>query len=132
MWWDERFTDFDGDVVAAEPSLGSPSVLTASIALDSEYIRYTQLGVASCKQCYAALAVCRRNLLNMFNGIAFMLLCMHCRKLVLAAFDRRRAWSTSVHPSDQALQSNRSSLFYWGEYETIDWEKVHAGESVSQ
>lgn len=48
------------------------------------------------------------------------------------AFDRRSEWdaiSTDVAAEDSVgLLSRDESLFYWGEYEGIDWEKVHSGE----
>ena len=41
MWWDERFANFDGDVTpAAEVEDLSESSLTASVALESTYVRY--------------------------------------------------------------------------------------------
>lgn len=55
-----------------------------------------------------------------------------CRQLVLAAFDRRPEWQVSVHTTDSdAATIQDDSLFYWGEYESIDWEQVHAGEPTS-
>lgn len=53
-----------------------------------------------------------------------------CRELVLAAFDRRPEWQVTVQNTDCAgAAAADDSLFYWGEYETIDWEQVHAGEA---
>lgn len=52
------------------------------------------------------------------------------RELVLEAFNRRPEWQVTVQHTecdDVAVQDG--SLFFWGEYETIDWEQVHAGEA---
>lgn len=49
MWWDERFANFDGDVTPApevEGSSDKPS-LTASVALESTYVRYNLSAVRS-------------------------------------------------------------------------------------
>ena len=42
MWWDERFASFDGAVIESDSQAKSPSSkqLTASVALDSAYVRY--------------------------------------------------------------------------------------------
>lgn len=52
----------------------------------------------------------------------------YVRELVLAAFDRRPDWQVTVQNTDRD-QANLSdgTLFFWGEYESIDWEQVHAG-----
>lgn len=52
------------------------------------------------------------------------------RELVVAAFNRRPEWHVTVQNTecDDAAAAD-DSLFYWGEYETIDWEQVHAGEA---
>ncbi|KAL3152686.1 hypothetical protein ABBQ38_012281 [Trebouxia sp. C0009 RCD-2024] len=91
MWWDERFANFDGDVTPNQTCAASASTssLTASVALESTYIR----------------------------------------ELVLAAFDRRPEWAVTVQTTDcdgETIKDN--DLFYWGEYEGIDWERVHAGQ----
>lgn len=55
---------------------------------------------------------------------------MQRRELVLAAFDRRPEWAVTVQTTDcdgETIKDN--DLFYWGEYEGIDWERVHAGEA---
>lgn len=52
------------------------------------------------------------------------------RELVLAAFNRRPEWQVTVQNTDcNGAAVADSSLFYWGEYETIDWQQVHAGEA---
>lgn len=52
-----------------------------------------------------------------------------CRELVVAAFARRPEWEVTVidgegEELDPAVQR---SDFHWGEYERIDWERVHSG-----
>lgn len=47
---------------------------------------------------------------------------------MLAAFDRRPEWNVTVQNIDGDGDTRNDSLFYWGEYEGIDWEQVHAGE----
>lgn len=94
MWWDERFASFDGAVIESDSQAKSPSSkqLTASVALDSAYVR----------------------------------------TLIQEAFDRRPEWTVNrieLTAEDAAECSGiDDSLFYWGEYEGIDWEKVHSGE----
>lgn len=55
-----------------------------------------------------------------------------CRTLVQEAFDRRPEWTVSRTESTAedavVCSGGDDSLFYWGEYEGIDWEKVHSGE----
>lgn len=55
---------------------------------------------------------------------------MSRRELVLAAFDRRPDWLVTVQ-NTECGETNLSdvSLFFWGEYESIDWEQVHTGEA---
>ena len=55
---------------------------------------------------------------------------MSRRELVLAAFDRRPDWLVTVQ-NTECGESNLSgvSLFFWGEYESINWEQVHTGEA---
>ncbi|KAL3156286.1 hypothetical protein ABBQ32_012558 [Trebouxia sp. C0010 RCD-2024] len=91
MWWDERFANFDGDVTPDQTcaATATTSSLTASVALESSYIR----------------------------------------ELVLAAFDRRPEWQVTVQNTDcDGAIIIDNDLFYWGEYEGIDWERVHAGQ----
>ena len=52
------------------------------------------------------------------------------RELVQSAFERRPEWTvTTADLTLDTLDISPDALFYWGEYEQIDWEKVHAGES---
>ncbi|DBA82917.1 TPA: hypothetical protein ACH3X1_006707 [Trebouxia sp. C0004] len=56
----------------------------------------------------------------------------YVRTLVQEAFDRRPEWTVNRTEltAEEAVEcaGNDESLFYWGEYEGIDWEKVHSGE----
>ncbi|DBB15952.1 hypothetical protein WJX82_005797 [Trebouxia sp. C0006] len=56
----------------------------------------------------------------------------YVRTLVQEAFDRRPEWTVSRTESTAedavVCSGGDDSLFYWGEYEGIDWEKVHSGE----
>ncbi|DBA82238.1 hypothetical protein WJX79_003267 [Trebouxia sp. C0005] len=56
----------------------------------------------------------------------------YVRTLVKDAFDRRPEWTVNriELTAEEAVDCSGSgeSLFYWGEYEEIDWEKVHSGE----
>ena len=52
-----------------------------------------------------------------------------CRELVKAAFDRRPEWQVTVRSAVDIHETHDEDiLFFWGEYEGIDWENVHAGE----
>ena len=59
MWWDERFTSFDGHVASLESCAADPGLtaLTAEIALDSLYIRYPDRVVAG----VGAMVLCWRH-----------------------------------------------------------------------
>ena len=124
MWWDERFASFDGAVIESDSQAKLPSrqQLSASIALDSAYVR-------------CAFYVNQASILNQ----RYVPLARHvpsfsfsCRTLVQEAFDRRPEWTvnrTELTAADAAESSGSDdSLFYWGEYEGVDWEKVHSGE----
>lgn len=47
------------------------------------------------------------------------------------AFARRPEWHVEVcdvgdgEPGDEPCAAARTSLFHWGEYERIDWQRVH-------
>ena len=45
MWWDERFIDFDGDVNEIWVPKPASTDLTATIALESDYIRYDKIRI---------------------------------------------------------------------------------------
>jgi len=124
MWWDDRFASFDGAVIESDIQAKSASStqLTASIALESAYVRYAfHINQASIsKQWYTPLV----------GGVPSF--SFSCRTLVQEAFDRRPEWTVNRTDltAEEAVECSGSdeSLFYWGEYEGIDWEKVHSGE----
>lgn len=45
MWWDERFVDFDGDLSEVWVPKPASTDLTATIALESDYIRYDKIRI---------------------------------------------------------------------------------------
>lgn len=55
----------------------------------------------------------------------------YIRTLVVDAFKRRPEWTVTNNAFEsqesEARQEYHDSLFFWGEYESIDWDKVHAG-----
>ena len=55
--------------------------------------------------------------------------CCECRELVLAAFARRPEWKVTVieGEGEELDPAVSESNFHWGEYERIDWERVHQG-----
>lgn len=58
----------------------------------------------------------------------------YVRTLVQEAFDRRPEWAIPRTESSDEASSNPihdESLFYWGEYEGIDWEQVHSAQANS-
>ncbi len=127
MWWDERFASFDGAVTEADSQAKSPSSkqLTASIALDSAYVRcaFNVNQASSSMYWYTPPA----------EDVASF--SFSCRTLVQEAFDRRPEWTVRTElTAEEAAECSGSdeSLFYWGEYEGIDWEKVHSGESQTK
>lgn len=121
MWWDERFASFDGAVTESDSQAKSPSSkqLSASIALDSAYVR-------------CAVTVNQASIMNPPLAENVPSFSFSCRTLVEEAFDRRPEWIVNRQEltAEDAIECAGSddSLFYWGEYEGIDWEKVHSGE----
>ena len=52
-----------------------------------------------------------------------------CRDMVVAAFKRRPEWEVRVveRAEDDPAEGTATSHLHWGEYEGIDWERVHRG-----
>lgn len=56
------------------------------------------------------------------------------RNLVLEALSERPEWTATCLRSEGEIIAPEASCsdFHWGEYERIDWERVHQGKSDSQ
>ena len=51
-----------------------------------------------------------------------------CRSIILDAFNIYPEWEvTDVSGHNEVSTEASSSIFHWGEYEGIDWERVHSG-----
>jgi len=50
---------------------------------------------------------------------------LNCRDMVIAAFRRRPEWE--VTEVEGTAEGTATSQLHWGEYEGIDWERVHQG-----
>ena len=60
------------------------------------------------------------------------MLSLGCRDMVVAAFQRRPEWEVLVveRTGEGAAEGTASSHLHWGEYEGIDWERVHKGAAL--
>ena len=56
-----------------------------------------------------------------------------CRDAVIEAFEQRPEWSVEVlRDAANTIHPDAScSDFHWGEYERIDWQKVHKGKHLN-
>ena len=66
---------------------------------------------------------------------AGLLSCVHiiaCRDMVVAAFRSRPEWEVRVveRAEEEPAEGTSSSHLHWGEYEGIDWERVHRGVAL--